>query len=62
MRLNQRTAEYEEIKRLRKDCIRQTIAKMERAQQVMSAIACLHILCALQLLAIFHVVLAMILQ
>ena len=47
--LDKRTAEDEERKRLRRDCIRQTIAKMERAQKVMSAIACLHILCALQL-------------
>ena len=52
--LDKRTAEDEERKRLRKDCIRQTIAKMERAQKVMSAIACLHILCTLQLSKILN--------
>ena len=35
-RLDKETAEYEERRRVVKDCIRQTIAKMERAQQVYS--------------------------
>ena len=34
--LDKETAEYEKRKRVVKDCIRQTIAKMERAQQVTS--------------------------
>ena len=34
MGLDRETAEYEEHRRVRRDCIRQTIAKMDRAQQV----------------------------